>query len=170
MGPVDVRVCSAPLNINELIQFRPEFAHGAVNIFIGTVRKTNLGREVVRLDYDCFKPLCEKTFFEIAREAQSKWCEDACILIAHRHGELAVGEASVIIVASTGHRDESYRVSRYIIEEIKVRAPIWKKEYYQNGESEWVRGHALCQHRKDEHVHENHGSRSCGRTIHPHEN
>jgi molybdopterin synthase catalytic subunit len=55
-----------------------------------------------------------------------------------------VGEVSVLIVAHTPHRAEAFQVCRYVIEELKKRAPIWKKEFYQDGETEWLKGHALC--------------------------
>ncbi len=168
MGNINVKVTSELLLLNELFNFQPSVGHGATNTFVGIVRNLNLGRNVIKMEYDCFIPLCEKTFLDIATEAQKKWCNDANILIAHRHGKLNVGDASVAIIATTGHRDESYRITRYIIEEIKVRAPIWKKEFYQDGETDWVRGHALCQHRKVDH-HENGGRHSCGGNVHSHE-
>lgn len=139
-----------------------EDVHGAENIFIGRVRKWNLGREVRSVEYDCFVPLCEKSLLEIGQEALQKFEADAKILIVHRYGLLQVGEASVLVATSTRHRDEAYRITRYVIEEIKLRSPIWKKETYVDGESEWVRGHALCQHRKVDH-HEHGGHCSGGR-------
>lgn len=168
MGKIEVKVTLDPIGLAEAASWSADSKHGAMNTFIGIVRSSNLGRDVVAMEYDCFIPLCEKTFFEIAMEAQCKWSPDANILVLHRRGRLEVGEASVAIVATTGHRDESYRITRYIIEEIKTRAPIWKKEYYQDGETDWVQGHALCQHRKVDH-HEHGGSRSCGGEIHSHE-
>ncbi len=165
---VDVKVTLHPIDLSEVARWDADSTHGAMNSFIGIVRSSNLGRNVVAMEYDCFIPLCEKTFFDIATEAQKKWSPEANIMVLHRHGKLAVGDASVAIVATTGHRDESYRITKYIIEEIETRAPIWKKEYYQDGESDWVRGHALGQHRKVDH-HEHGGSHSCGGKIHSHE-
>lgn len=167
VGNIDVKVTTEPIFLAGTSAWRENSDHGAMNCFVGTVRKSNLGRTVVELEYDCFIPLCEKTFFAIATEAREKWCEDANIFIVHRHGKLKVGDASVLIIATTGHRDESYHITRYIIEEIKMRAPIWKKEYYQDGETDWVRGHALCQHRKVDH-HEPGRNHSCGRKIRSH--
>ncbi|NJM09500.1 MAG: molybdenum cofactor biosynthesis protein MoaE [Bdellovibrionaceae bacterium] len=168
MGKIEVKVTVEPIAHSQVASWSPDSHHGAMNSFIGIVRSTNLGRTVVAMEYDCFIPLCEKTLFDIAAEAKEKWSEDANIFIVHRHGKLEVGEASVAITATTRHRDESYRITRYIIEELKTRAPIWKKEYYQDGETDWVRGHALCQHRKVDH-HEHGGSPSCGGKIHSHE-
>lgn len=168
MGDIRVIVTDLPIMPEHFYNFKANSGHGAINTFVGIVRDLNLGRNVIKMEYDCFIPLCEKIFLDIASEAQKKWCADANILIIHRHGVASIGEPSVAIVATTGHRDESYRITRYIIEEIKIRAPIWKKEYYQDGETEWVRGHALCQHRKVDH-HENDRGHSCGGKIHSHE-
>lgn len=165
---IEVRVIECPIDLSEIARWAPESQHGALNSFIGFVRSVNLGRAVVAVEYDCFIPLCEKTFKTIALEAVQKWGEDTRLMIIHRHGRLSIGEASVAIVATTGHRDEAYRITRYVIEEIKMRAPIWKKEFYQDGETDWVRGHALCQHRKVDH-HEHGGNSSCGGALLSHE-
>ncbi len=127
-------------------QFAKHSGHGAQNFFFGAVREINVGREVVAVEYDAFIPLAEKTLKEISEEAQEKWGQDLKISVRHRIGKLSVGEISVAIGVSSTHRDEAYQASRYIIEEIKHRAPIWKKEYYINGETEWLKGHSLCQH------------------------
>jgi molybdopterin synthase catalytic subunit len=119
--------------------------HGAEILFLGVVRDINMGKTVTAVAYDAFGPLAEKTLTEIASEAKIKWGQDLQVVIHHRTGTLKVGEASLAIAVSSRHRDESYQASRYIIEEIKERAPIWKKEFYLDGETEWLKGHALCQ-------------------------
>lgn len=118
---------------------------GAEVWFYGRVRNHNFGRQVLSVEYDAFGPLCENVFREIAEESQ-RWSKGGAITIIHRHGLLEIGEISVAIGVSTPHRDEAYKASRFIIEQIKVRAPVWKKENYVDGQSEWVKGHALCQH------------------------
>ena len=168
MGTVETIVTTESINLENVAHWGASSQHGAYNSFVGIVRNRNLGKDVVAVEYDCYIPLCKNVFAQIAQEAQSKWGTDANILVIHRHGKLNVGEASVAIAATTGHRDESYRITRYIIEEIKVRAPIWKKEFYTDGETDWVRGHALCQHRKVDH-NEIHGNHSCGGKVHSHE-
>lgn len=120
--------------------------HGAEIIFLGVVRDINHGRNVVSVAYDAFPPLAEKTLTEIASEAKEKWGREMQIVILHRTGILKVGEVSLAIAVSSRHRDESYQASRYVIEQIKDRAPIWKKETYSDGETKWLKGHALCQH------------------------
>lgn len=126
-------------------------SHGAEVLFLGVVREMNLGRRVEAVAYDAFQPLAEKTLAEITEEAKLKFNQDLRSVIFHRTGKLRVGEVSIGIAVSSCHRDEAYEASRFIIEEIKIRAPIWKKEYYVDGESEWLKGHALCSHGKKAH-------------------
>ena len=143
---VDETPIDGTLALAALQSFEVTRSHGAEILFLGIVRDINLGRNVTAVAYDAFTPLAEKTLALIADEAKEKWGKALQIVIFHRTGKLSVGEASLAIAVSSRHRDESYRASRYIIEEIKERAPIWKKEYYTDGESEWLKGHALCQH------------------------
>ena len=117
---------------------------GASNSFFGIVRNVNHGREVLAVSYDAYVPLAEKVLLEIAEEAGIKWAKTNSIYIQHRTGKVRVGELSVMIIVYTPHRDESFQMCRYIIEQLKVRAPIWKKEYYSDGETEWLKGHELC--------------------------
>ena len=126
--------------------FLPLATHGAEVIFCGRVRNLNQGRKVVTLSYDAFAPLAIKMLGEIAVEARTKWGHDLVITAIHRTGTLEIGDNAVIVAVSALHRSEAYRASQYIIEELKHRAPIWKKERYIDGESEWLQGHALCQH------------------------
>lgn len=148
MGKIEVKVTTEPMDFSLMGNCSSEEQHGAANIFLGYVRALNMGREVIGIQYDCFIPLCEKVFREISLEAQEQWGKDTNILIIHRYGYLRVGEISVAIMVTTRHRDESYHISRYIIEEIKTRAPIWKKEYYNDGEMNWSPGHVLGQHKE----------------------
>ncbi|HEX5068985.1 MAG TPA: molybdenum cofactor biosynthesis protein MoaE [Vicinamibacterales bacterium] len=111
---------------------------GAVCTFLGIVRATHKGRRVRYLEYEAFEPLALKTFDRIAREIAADWPE-ARVAIHHRVGRLAVGEASVIIAAASSHRAESFQVCRYAIERIKQIAPIWKHEFFAEGDA-WVEG------------------------------
>ncbi len=120
--------------------------HGASLIFSGIVRALNHGKTVKAVHYDAFAPLCQKVFEELCQEAIQSIEPRARVSLIHRLGELKVGELSVLIVVSTPHRDEAYRLSRQVIENLKTRAPIWKKEVYENGETEWLQGHSLCSH------------------------
>jgi molybdopterin synthase catalytic subunit len=116
---------------------------GAQVVFWGLVRNVNDGRSVVAVTYDVCAPIAEKTFRDIGEEARNRWGEDLRVVIIHRAGRLVVGEASVAIGVGSPHRDEAYQASRYIIEQLKVRSPIWKQEHYVDGDSEWLAGHPL---------------------------
>ena len=146
MGTVFCEVSDKKIEATTVFEFATETSHGAQNFFFGSVRGRNAGRDVIAVGYDAAIPLAQQTLQEIAAEAISKWGASLKICIIHRVGKLLVGEISVGIGVSSPHRDEAYLASRYIIEQIKMRAPIWKKEFYADGETEWLKGHALCQH------------------------
>lgn len=112
---------------------------GARSVFEGIVRNTNDGHQVKKLEYECYESLAIKEGDQILDEAIEKFdlIDAFCI---HRVGTLEIGETAVIVVATSGHRDQSFKGCRYIIDEVKYRVPIWKKEHYENGETEWLKG------------------------------
>jgi molybdopterin synthase catalytic subunit len=114
---------------------------GAVLIFLGVVRDQNRGRGVTGMEYEAYEDMAASVLREIGMEASRHLGTDR-IAILHRTGVLAVGEVSVGIAVSSPHREEAYRASRYVIEEIKVRLPVWKLEHYTDGERSWVPGHS----------------------------
>ncbi len=131
------------LNLNEAIDFVDHGDNGCANLFIGRVRNTNLGRPVNAVSYDAHKILCEKVFTEISNEAINNFENKLKIYISHFNGKLEIGGISVIIAVGSPHRDAAFKASRYIIEELKKRAPIWKKEHYVDGDEDWLLGHEL---------------------------
>ncbi|WP_141732613.1 molybdenum cofactor biosynthesis protein MoaE [Oligoflexus tunisiensis] len=143
---IRVRITDQPIDSAALLRGHGASHHGALVSFFGVVRDTNLGRTVTGIEYDAFVPLAEQTFRAFCAEAQANWGEDMHVTIVHRIGSLGIGDISVALLVSTRHRAEAYEISRYIIEELKHRSPIWKKEHYSDGSSDWVQGHALCQH------------------------
>ncbi len=144
---VEVFVSDGALDPMAGLRFVTASDCGAESLFVGTVRDHNHGKVVESVSYDAHSSLCKKTFEEIAQEARVKLDEPRIrISISHRVGELKPGEASVVIAVGAPHRDEAFRACRYVIEQIKVRSPIWKKERYENGETAWLRGHQLCSH------------------------
>ncbi|MCM2321959.1 MAG: molybdenum cofactor biosynthesis protein MoaE [Oligoflexia bacterium] len=138
------KVVSGPLTHEQVIELLDDPTHGAQLLFWGIVRNLNDGRSVEAVTYDAHAPLCERVFEELGTEVLAKWGEGLRIVILHRVGRLKVGEASLVIGVGSAHRDESYQASRYLIEEIKKRAPVWKQEHYVDGDSEWIRGHSLA--------------------------
>ncbi|MQA92034.1 MAG: molybdenum cofactor biosynthesis protein MoaE [Gemmatimonas sp.] len=112
---------------------------GAALLFVGIVRDHNEGREVGHLDYQAYPEMAETVLRNIVAEARSRW-ETGAVSVIHRIGRLEIGEVSVAIAVSSPHRGDAYSASRYVIEELKKRVPIWKREGYLDGESEWLRG------------------------------
>ena len=112
-------------------------ACGGYAAFEGWVRDHNEGAGVRRLEYEAFEPLAVREGERILAEAIARFgvARTACV---HRVGELAVGELAVWVGVSAPHRDEAFRACRYIIDEVKHRLPIWKKEHYLDGDSGWV--------------------------------
>ena len=145
MGTVQVQVTGSLLDPNIALKAVSDAGNGAQLLFVGVVRNLHQGKTVHAVTYDAFVPLAEKTLGDIAREVQEKFGKELGIYIAHRTGRLEVGVASVMIAIGAPHRQEVYDASRYVIEQIKVRVPIWKKEHYETGESEWLPGHELSE-------------------------
>jgi molybdopterin synthase catalytic subunit len=111
---------------------------GALCSFVGVVRATHRGRRVRYLEYEAFAPLALKVFHQIADETAEEW--PGCILgLVHRTGRLSVGEASVVIVAASAHRAQAFAACRYAIERVKQIAPVWKHEFFDDGDA-WVEG------------------------------
>lgn len=141
-GNIHTSISTNCINIQDAYDFVSDPAHGAVDVFIGAVRNHHEGNKVQGITYDVHEVLAIQTFKEIAIEAQKKW-KEIKIYISHYKGELEIGGISIIIAVSSAHRAESFDVCRYIIEEIKKRSPVWKKEHYEQGKSEWLPGHSL---------------------------
>ena len=124
--------------------FIKSFSYGASIIFNGTVRNINENKEVVGITYDSHDELVLKSFDEIYKETTEKLkIIDKAVFIEHVKGYVRLGETSIIIAVACKHRNETYILSRYIIEEIKKRSPIWKKEHYKNEQSEWLKGNPI---------------------------
>ena len=118
---------------------------GASIIFTGTVRNINENKEVTGMTYDSHDELVLKSFEEIYNETEDKLkIINKAVFIEHIKGYISLGEISIIIAVACKHRDEAYVLSRYIIEEIKKRSPIWKKEHYKNEQSKWLKGNPLA--------------------------
>jgi len=112
-------------------------ANGAVILFLGVVRQVNEGRDVVGIDYAAYEGMAASELQAIVAEGASRF-GTADLAVEHRLGELAVEEISVAIAVGHPHRDTAYSASRWVIEELKRRVPIWKREHYTDGVREWV--------------------------------
>jgi molybdopterin synthase catalytic subunit len=126
-----------PLDLQRSREQLADPTAGAYASFEGWVRNHNEGRDVIRLEYEAYEGLGEKEGERIIEEARSRFGigEARCV---HCLGDLAIGELAVWVGVSSAHRDEAFAACRYIIDEVKHRVPIWKKEHYSDGDSGWV--------------------------------
>lgn len=147
--PIYTGISEEILSIEKAADFVDAAENGALNMFVGKVRNHNMGKAVNAVSYDVFAPLACKVFQEICAEATAQFGERLRLYIEHYKGKLEIGGISVIIAVGSPHRDESFQACRYLIEQLKIRAPIWKQEHYVDGDSEWVKGHTLCGHRHE---------------------
>jgi molybdopterin synthase catalytic subunit len=143
VDPIVVGIVEEPLVPAMLADPVAAPGHGAQVHFWGTVRDVHEGRRVVGVTYDAFRPLAEATLRAIAEEALERFGPDLGVAVYHRVGRLAVGQASVAIGVGSPHRDAAYQGCRYVIEQIKVRLPVWKCEHYADGQDAWLPGHSL---------------------------
>ncbi len=133
-----VEVTSEILDVAAASAFAQTPESGAVVVFLGTVRDHAPGKSgVTHLEYEAYEGVVEPKIAEVVSDARERWPLQK-VAALHRTGELAVGEISVIVAASSAHRSPAFEGARFLIDELKKRAPIWKKEYWPGG-SEWVR-------------------------------
>ena len=136
-----------PINISDVVgrggiygaQGRDEsrpYGTGAAILFFGIVRDYSQGKKVLYLEYEAYEEMAERMIKELVDSACRRWAVED-IKLLHRLGRVELGEIAVAIEVRSVHRDEAYEASRYLIEEIKNKVPIWKKEYFADGTSEW---------------------------------
>lgn len=133
-----VVVTERPLRPEEMLDLSSAPDLGGQALFVGVVRDHHEGRAVTAVTYDCFVPLAEKILADIVHEAATKW--KARLACGHRTGRLEVGETSVIVAAGCEHRAEAFEACRYVIDELKKRLPVWKKEHYPDAPDRWLDG------------------------------
>jgi molybdopterin synthase catalytic subunit len=138
-------IVTEPIDTDAVLREVESAAHGASILFVGTVRDENDGKAVHGMDYSAYVAMAEREMAAIAREAAEKF-SGTFVVIVQRIGELTIGEASVAVATSHAHRDEAYSASRYAIEQLKARVPIWKREHYVDGTREWVDPTAKAEH------------------------
>ncbi len=133
------RITSSPIDPQAVLSRVGAASDGAVLLFLGVVRDHADARAVDSLEYEAYVEMAEPVLRELAEETAVRLGTDR-VAVEHRIGSLAIGEVSVAIAVSSPHRAESYEASRYMIEEIKRRLPIWKREGYVDGSRAWVAG------------------------------
>lgn len=110
---------------------------GAIVVFIGTTRKMTSGRETIKLEYDCYRPMAISELEKLKSKAMQQWPVHRCAIV-HRVGIVDKGQASVVVAVSSPHRVDAFESSQWIMDTLKKVVPIWKKEIWADGETEWV--------------------------------
>lgn len=131
-----IKITPKPIDIQKVIDTASSLGAGAVNVFIGTVRSTAHGKNVVWLEYEAYEAMAVSEIRKIIEEASHRWPLLGWA-VSHRIGTLKPGEVSVAIAVSSPHRKDSFEACQFIIDALKEKAPIWKKEIFEDGE-EWV--------------------------------
>jgi molybdopterin synthase catalytic subunit len=132
-----IRLTADPIDYAQLTELVRSTDSGAVVLFLGTVREMTDGRRTVALDYEAYSPMAEAKLDELEAQASARWPIEK-MAIVHRTGRLELGEVSVAVAVSCPHRHEAFEAARFLIDELKVRVPIWKKENWSDGTTEWV--------------------------------
>ena len=136
-GVCHVAIVDVPIDLSRLLVHVEHAAVGAVSLFLGTVRNLNDGRDVIGIDYEAYHPMAERELRAIAREACSE-IPGLRLAIEHRVGTLIVGDVSVAIAAAHARRAPAIAAAQRVIEALKQRVPIWKREHYVDGQRHWV--------------------------------
>jgi molybdopterin synthase catalytic subunit len=131
-----IKITEKPIDIQKVIDATSSLGAGAVNVFIGTVRNTAHGKNVVWLEYECYESMAVAEIRKIIDEASHRW-PLLGTAVSHRVGTLKPGEVSVVIAVSAPHRKDSFEACQFIIDTLKEKVPIWKKEIFEDGE-EWI--------------------------------
>ena len=131
-----VYLTDSPLDLGDLVASVQSPERGGVACFLGTVRNHHGGRAVLRLEYSAYAPMVEAECGRIVAEAEARW--QVAVALRHRVGRLEIGDAAVAVAAASAHRDEAFVACRHVIEELKRRVPIWKREVFADGTVEWV--------------------------------
>lgn len=134
-----VRVTESPLDSAALLSLVADDTAGAVVAFLGTVRNHSPGKDgVTHLVYEVYPEQVEGKITDLVAQARARW-PLTVVAVQHRSGRVEVGEASVAVVVSASHRSDAFDAARFLIDELKAKAPIWKQEHWAGG-VEWIEG------------------------------
>ena len=132
-----IEMTNAPIDYHALTESVRSSQSGAVVLFLGTVREMTEGRRTVALEYEGYPQMAEAKLAELESQARSRWPIDQ-VAIIHRLGHLELGDISVAIAVSCPHRKQAFEAGQFLIDELKVSVPIWKREIWDDGTTEWV--------------------------------
>ncbi len=131
-----IKIVKSTIEVETIVQSVLTPESGAVDVFIGTTRNHSNGKEVLKLDYEAYESMALKKMEEIASDVRERW-DVHKVAVVHRTGVVAIGEASVVIAVSSAHREEAFTACRYVIDRLKERVPIWKREFFADGTVAW---------------------------------
>jgi molybdopterin synthase catalytic subunit len=134
---VRTAIVGHPLDPASLLAEVASTDSGASTLFVGTVRRVNEGREVTGIDYSAYAPMAEREMASVVEEAAERFGTTR-LVVEHRIGTLTLGDASIVIAVSHARRAAAMEAQRFVIEEVKRRVPIWKREHYADGTREWI--------------------------------
>lgn len=134
-----VDVVTEPISVDAVLDAVRGPDCGGIVLFLGAVRNHADGRAVQRLDYQSYDDMARAEMERLIAEAMERWDARRCAIV-HRKGTLEVGEVSIAVAAAAPHRADAFAAARYLIDALKQSVPVWKKEHYQDGESEWIQG------------------------------
>jgi molybdopterin synthase catalytic subunit len=132
-----IDITTHPIDTESLLRQVGSPKAGAVVLFLGTTREFTLGRQTASLDYECYGDMAREKLAELEAQARARWPIVGCTIV-HRVGHLPIGEASVAIAVSTAHRQSAFEAGQWLIDTLKEVVPIWKKENWADGGSQWV--------------------------------
>lgn len=127
------------IDLNEAFRMLQEPEAGAISLFIGTVRNHAYGKGVNKLDFEAYEPMALKVMEDLGKQTEKQWPVKK-LLMVHAVGEKQVGEPVVVIGIATPHRNDAFEACRFLIDELKKKVPIWKKEYFED-DTVWVNAH-----------------------------
>ena len=132
-----VSLTNHPIETTDILERVTSARAGAVVLFLGTTREWTGDRQTASLDYEAYGSMAEQKLAELESQARSQWDIIECAIV-HRLGHVPLAEASVVVAVSTPHRDDAFQAGKWLIDTLKQVVPIWKKEIWSDGNSEWV--------------------------------
>lgn len=132
-----IELTDSKIDVSTLLENVGSTEAGAVVLFLGTTREFTNGRQTTTLDYEAYQPMASKKLADLESQARERWELIDCGII-HRLGNVPLGEASVAIAVSSAHRAVAFEAGRWLIDTLKVEVPIWKREHWADGSTEWV--------------------------------
>lgn len=132
-----IDIVTEPIDTADVLRRVASNEAGAVVLFVGTTRVSTHGRRTASLDYECYPQMARDKLAELETEARKNWPLLGCVIV-HRVGHLEIGAASVAVAVSAAHRHAAFEAGEWLIDTLKEIVPIWKKENWADGESQWV--------------------------------